>query len=47
VTPAVAKKLILIVIDGLTPASFEGAAEDDRMPALKFLAANGTYARGI
>ena len=42
-----AKKLILIVIDGLTPATFEGAAEDDRMPALKFLAANGTYARGI
>ena len=42
-----AKKLILIVIDGLTPAAFEGAAEDDRMPALKFLAANGTYARGI
>ena len=41
------KKLILIVIDGLTPASFEGAAEDDRMPALKFLAANGIYARGI
>jgi len=43
----VAKKLILIVIDGLTPAAFEGAAEDDRMPALKFLAANGAYARGI
>ena len=42
-----AKKLILIVIDGLTPTAFEGAAEDDRMPALKFLAANGAYARGI
>jgi predicted AlkP superfamily pyrophosphatase or phosphodiesterase len=42
-----AKKLILIVIDGLTPAAFEGAADDDRMPALKFLAANGAYARGI
>ncbi len=42
-----AKKLILIVIDGLTPVAFEGAAEDDRMPALKFLAANGAYARGI
>jgi len=43
----VPKKLILIVIDGLTPAAFEGAAEDDRMPALKFLAANGIYARGV
>ena len=28
------KKLILIVIDGLTPAAFEAAAEDDRTPAL-------------
>jgi predicted AlkP superfamily pyrophosphatase or phosphodiesterase len=43
----VAKKLILIVIDGLTPAAFERAAEDDRTPALKFLAANGAYTRGI
>src|SRR4051812_49752799 len=41
------KKLILIVIDGLTPAAFELAAEDDRTPALKFLAANGNYSRGI
>src|SRR5437879_13041394 len=43
----VPKKLILIVIDGLTPAAFELAAEDDRTPALKFLAENGNYARGI
>jgi predicted AlkP superfamily pyrophosphatase or phosphodiesterase len=42
-----AKKLILIVIDGLTPAAFELAADDDRTPALKFLAANGSYTRGI
>jgi predicted AlkP superfamily pyrophosphatase or phosphodiesterase len=41
------KKLIMIVIDGLTPAAFELAAEDDRTPALNFLAANGSYARGI
>ena len=41
------KKLILIVIDGLTPAAFERAADDDRTPALKFLAANGRYARGV
>jgi predicted AlkP superfamily pyrophosphatase or phosphodiesterase len=43
----VSKKLILIVIDGLTPAAFERAAEDDRTPALKFLAAAGTYSRGV
>jgi predicted AlkP superfamily pyrophosphatase or phosphodiesterase len=43
----VTKKLILIVIDGLTPAAFELAADDDRTPALKFLAANGAYTRGI
>ena len=43
----VPKKLILIMIDGLTPATFERAAEDDRTPALKFLAANGAYTRGI
>jgi predicted AlkP superfamily pyrophosphatase or phosphodiesterase len=41
------KKLILIVIDGLTPAAFELAADDDRTPALKFLAANGAYTRGV
>src|SRR5256714_603662 len=44
---SVPKKLILIVIDGLTPAAFELAAQDDRTPALKFLAANGKYGRGI
>src|SRR5947209_15049434 len=41
------KKLILIVIDGLTPAAFELAAEDDRTPALSFLAQHGRYRRGI
>src|SRR6202008_595856 len=41
------EKLILIVIDGLTPAAFELAADDDRTPALKFLAANGAYTRGV
>jgi predicted AlkP superfamily pyrophosphatase or phosphodiesterase len=43
----VPKKLILIVIDGLTPAAFERAAEDHRTPALRLLAANGDYARGV
>jgi predicted AlkP superfamily pyrophosphatase or phosphodiesterase len=42
-----AKKLILIVIDGLTPGAFERAAEDDRTPALKFLAGHGNYVRGV
>ena len=41
------KKLVLIVIDGLTPAAFERAVEGDRTPALKFLAANGRYGVGI
>src|SRR5262249_17545491 len=41
------KKLILIVIDGLTPDAFERAADDDRTPALSFLAANGAYTRGV
>jgi hypothetical protein len=37
------KPLILIVVDGLTPAAFERAIEGDRTPALRFLAANGEY----
>jgi len=41
------KKLVLIVIDGLTPAAFERAVEGDRAPALSFLAASGRYARGV
>lgn len=41
------KKLILVVIDGLTPAVFEDAVETGSSPALSFLAANGTYRRGV
>jgi predicted AlkP superfamily pyrophosphatase or phosphodiesterase len=41
------KKLVLIVIDGLTPAAFERAIEGDRAPALRFLAENGSYSRGV
>jgi hypothetical protein len=37
------RKLILIVIDGLTPSMFEGAVGDDRTPALSFLAEHGRY----
>jgi predicted AlkP superfamily pyrophosphatase or phosphodiesterase len=39
----VTKKLVLIVIDGLTPSAFERAVEGDRTPALRFLAENGSY----
>ncbi len=41
------KKLILIVIDGLTPAVFEDAVENGHAPALAFLARHGEYTRAI
>ena len=41
------KKLILVVIDGLTPEVFEAAVDSGSTPALAFLAAQGRYARGI
>jgi len=40
------KKLILVVIDGLTPEVFEDAVETEYAPALAFLARNGSYRRG-
>ena len=40
------KKLVLAVIDGLTPAMLELALEHGRLPTLSFLAEAGTYARG-
>jgi hypothetical protein len=43
----VAKKLVLAVVDGLTPAVLERGIEDGRLPALRFLADHGTYARGV
>jgi type I phosphodiesterase/nucleotide pyrophosphatase len=42
-----AKKVVLIVVDGMTPDAFERAAESGRAPALAFLAANGDYRRGM
>jgi predicted AlkP superfamily pyrophosphatase or phosphodiesterase len=39
------KKLILVVIDGLTPDVFEAAAESHSAPTLAGLAAAGRYAR--
>ena len=41
------KKLILVVIDGLTPEVFEDAVETGSAPALAFLAAHGRYGRGF
>jgi len=40
------KKLVLAVIDGLTPGMLERALEDGRLPALSFLNEAGSYARG-
>jgi Type I phosphodiesterase / nucleotide pyrophosphatase len=41
------KKLVLIVIDGLTPSVFEDAVERGSAPALAFLAAHGRYRRSL
>ena len=38
---------MLVVIDGLTPGTFEDAVEDGRAPALALLAANGCYRRAV
>jgi hypothetical protein len=38
-------KLVLIVVDGMTPAAFEAAVDSGRAPALAFLAAHGEYRR--
>jgi hypothetical protein len=39
------RKLILVVVDGMTPAAFEHAVESGRAPALSLLAEHGTYRR--
>jgi hypothetical protein len=41
----VQRKLVLVVVDGMTPAAFERAVESGRAPALAQLAARGTYRR--
>ena len=38
-----AQKLVLVVVDGMTPAAFERAVEGGRAPALSFLAEHGDY----
>jgi len=40
------KKLVLAVIDGLTPAMLERALGEGRLPALSFLREAGSYVRG-
>jgi hypothetical protein len=42
-----AKKLVLIVIDGLTPAMLERAVQSEDVPALRFLMAQGEYRRAV
>ncbi|HEU5476836.1 MAG TPA: nucleotide pyrophosphatase/phosphodiesterase family protein [Gaiellaceae bacterium] len=37
------RKLVLVVVDGMTPAAFERAVESGRAPALAFLAEHGDY----
>ncbi len=39
------KKVVLIVVDGMTPAAFERAVEGGRAPALAYLAEQGVYRR--
>jgi predicted AlkP superfamily pyrophosphatase or phosphodiesterase len=43
----VPEKLVLIVIDGLTPAALERAIESDDVPALSFLMSRGKYRRAV
>ena len=38
-----AKKLVLVVVDGMTPAAFERAIARGRAPAMSFLAGEGEY----
>jgi hypothetical protein len=41
------EKLVLIVIDGLTPAMLERAVEHEDVPALRFLMSRGEYRRAV
>jgi predicted AlkP superfamily pyrophosphatase or phosphodiesterase len=43
----VSRKLVLIVIDGLAPSTFEAAVEGGQAPALTFLAEHGEYRRAV
>jgi hypothetical protein len=41
------KKVVLIVIDGLTPAMLEDAVEREDVPAIRFLSEHGEYRRAV
>src|SRR5207245_8789465 len=41
------RKVVLIVVDGLTPGLFEHAVETARSPSLAFLAEHGSYRRAV
>jgi hypothetical protein len=43
----VTRKLVLIVIDGLAPSTFEAAVESGKAPALAYLAEHGDYRRAV
>jgi predicted AlkP superfamily pyrophosphatase or phosphodiesterase len=45
--PATNRKLVLIVVDGLTPSMFEASVGDARTPAMWFLAEHGSYSRAV
>jgi hypothetical protein len=44
---ATERSLVLILVDGLTPAALERAVERGAAPALAFLLHNGTYGRAV
>ena len=46
-TGALDRKLVLVVVDGLTPGLLERALQTGRTPALAFLAEHGRYARAV
>src|SRR3954451_10594402 len=45
--PDLPKKVVLIVVDGLTAATFEAAVEDGTAPMLGLLAREGRYRRAV
>jgi predicted AlkP superfamily pyrophosphatase or phosphodiesterase len=47
VAPTLPKKLVLVVIDGLTPSLLERAVESGRSPTLRLLAEHGRYGNAI
>jgi predicted AlkP superfamily pyrophosphatase or phosphodiesterase len=46
-TDVAERKVVVIVIDGLTPATLERAVETNSVPALSYLAQHGEYRRAV